>query len=284
MAERGAFRGEGARAPGPLGVDLGPLRNGLGALENLRLLLESIKVGQKALFAAVSAVHADCAPMIASALAMREVLAASGVDAGCARQLGDGLAANLRQLEGELARIVGSGRLSVAGRLKLEVEIARAARDLGASLPLVSLLERASRAKPIESTPVDLIHGSSCESSEPDAIMVPVAGVEAGAALPIDLDAAALLVSIGVSLVVHGQPEQKASMLFQPADAGRSETIIRRGEGPGTPVRIARLRVIEPTLLCAKVAAERQGGNLDYAPDEHRVILRWPLSETRETS
>jgi hypothetical protein len=260
------------------------LRNGLGALDNLRLLLESIKVGQKALFAAVSAVHADCAPMIASALSMREVLTAAGVEAGCARKLGDGLAANLQKLESELDRIVASGRLSVAGRLKLEVEIARAARDLEASLPLASLLERASRAKPIESTPVDLIHASSCESSEPNAIMVPVAGVDRSAALPIDLDAAALLVSIGVSLVVHGQPEQKVSMFFSPAGAGHSTTIIQRGEGLGTPVRIATLRIIEPTLLCARAAAERLGGSLDYAPEEHRVVLCWPLSESRETS
>lgn len=278
MTERGAFRGEGASAPDPE-VDLGPLRNGLGALENLRLLLQSIKVGQKALFAAIAEVHADCAPMIASALAMREVLTASGVQADCGRKLGDALAANLRQLESELARIVASGRLSVAGRLKLEVEIARAALDLGAALPLVSLLERATRARPIDSTPVDLIHGSSCEGSEPDAVMVPVAGVDAGGALPIDLDAAALLVSIGVSLVVHGQPEQKASMLFAPAVGGPSSTIIQRGDGTGAPVCIATLRVIEPTLLCARAAAERLGGSIDYAPDEHRVILRWPLSE-----
>lgn len=260
-------------------MDLGPLRNGLGALENLELLLKSIKVGQKAMFAAVSAVHADCAPMVASALAARDVLAASGVDASCARKLCDGLAASLKQLESELARTVASGRLSVAERLKLEVELARAARELGATLPLAALLYRASRPRPDESTPVELIHAASSDGAEPDAIAVHVSGAFAGGVLPIDLDAAKLLVSIGVSLSVHGQPEQKASMTFSAVAGGRTATTIVRGAGEGASVRIVAFRVIEPTLSCARAAAERLGGSLEYEPTEHRTRIVWPLSE-----
>lgn len=260
-------------------MDLGPLRNGLGALENLELLLKSIKVGQKAMFAAVSAVHADCSTMVASAVAARDVLAACGVDASCAGRLCDGLAASLRQLESELARTVASGRLSVAERLKLEVEIARAARELGATLPLAALLHRASSPQPVESTPVELIHAASSDAAEPEAIAVHVSGSLAGGELPIDLDAAKLLISIGVSLAVHGQPEQKASMTFAAVADGRSATTILRGAGVGPPVRVVAFRVIEPTLSCARAAAERLGGSLQYEPTEHRTRIVWPSSE-----
>ena len=283
-AESGALRGLGVpRAPELPGVDLGPLRNGLGALENLALLLRSIKVGQKSLFAAVAAVHADCAPMIASVVAAREELALAGIDVGCARRLCDALAANLRDLEGTLAHTVGSGRLSVSERLKLEVEIPRAARELGATLPLVALLDRASRAKRLEPTPAELIHDG--DSEEADAVVVHVTGTEAahGITLHVDLEAAKLIVAVGVSLVVHGQVKPTAKLSFSVPRGGKAVTTIERGPGDGIEARILAPRMAEPTLLCAQVALTRLGGRLEYSAAEHRVSIDWPLSGAEGT-
>src|SRR6188768_3788249 len=73
----------------PTLVELGPLRNGLGSLRNLELLLKSIKVGQKGLFAAVAAVHADCAAMIASLGSVSHALESRGTEPSVARHLSD---------------------------------------------------------------------------------------------------------------------------------------------------------------------------------------------------
>lgn len=282
MSERDGLHGAapGASAAGVAGIDLGPLRNGLGSLTNLELLLKSIKVGQKALFAAVTDVHADCAPMIASAERLRQSLEARGVDGNCALRLCDSLVSNLKALEGELSRTVDSGRLSVAARLELEGEIARASRELRAALPLATLLDRATRNKPLELTPVELIHAASAEGSDPEAVSVRVEGADAGSSvgLGIDLDAAKLLVAVGVALVIQGQPEQMASVCFGGPERGAMVTTIERGRASGQLVRLAAPRVVEPTLLCASVAIERMGGSLEYSPNERRARIFWPPS------
>ena len=278
MSERDGLHG--VASAGVTGVDLGPLRNGLGSLTNLELLLRSIKVGQKGLFAAVTAVHADCAPMISSAEALRQSLVARGVDSNCALRLCDSLVGNLKALEGELSRTVNSGRLSVAARLELEGEIARAARELRGALPLAALLDRATRKKPMELTPVELIHAASAEGSDPDAVTVRVEGADAESSegLGIDLDAAKLLVAVGVALVIQGQPEQMASVRFAGSEPGAMMTTIERGGASGHLVRLAAPRVVEPTLLCARVAIERLGGSLEYSATERRARIFWPLS------
>jgi hypothetical protein len=195
-----------AAAPERARIEIGMLRNGLGSIRNLELLIKSIKVGQKGLFAAVAAVHADCAPMIANAVGLAQALADSGVEHACAERLSSALSTTLMDLENMLSGAVEAGRLSVAQRLRLERDLARCARELGSTLPLVGLIERASRPPPTELTPADLIHASSAERADQKSVSVDrsLAPDSSQMGLHVDLEAAKMLVAVGVALVIDG--------------------------------------------------------------------------------
>jgi hypothetical protein len=298
----------GAVEPARPRIELGMLRNGLGSIRNLELLIKSIKVGQKGLFAAVSAVHADCAAMVADAVALSGALIEMGVDAGCAEGLSNALAGSLKELEGILAGVVESGRLSVAQRLKLERDLSRCGRDLGSTLPLVSLFERTCRPRPLELTPVELVHASSAERSEQKSVIVhkvPSPSAEA-TSLSVDLEAAKTLVAIGVALVIDGSPEGRPRLGFELRSDGAPVSVISlgldgsRSAGPpsaaasalapasaGAPgaaapdprcLHIAPVRLSAPSVLCAEVAARRLGGRFEYTRETRRVCIYWPLS------
>jgi len=273
-------------------VEVGMLRNGLGSIRNLELLIKSIKVGQKGLFAAVAAVHADCAPMIANVAGVACALVELGVDAECAERLSSALRTSLTDLEHMLAGTVESGRLSVAQRLKLERDLSRCARELGSALPLVSLLERAAQPRPVELTPIELVHASSAERSDQKIITVyrDATPSPAGHGVHVDLEAAKMLVAIGVALVMdghalEGHPDHHPRLRFEVQPGGALATILfleerleRRAEPEGARLTVAALRLTAPSLLCAEVAARRLGARFDYARDARRVCIYWPVS------
>lgn len=256
------------------------LRNGLGSIKNLELLLKSIKVGQKGLFAAVAAVHADCAPMIANARGLAESLPGVGADAACAERLADLLTTSLTDLESVLAVAVQSGRLSVAQRLKLERDLSRSARDVAAALPLVGLLDRASRPRPLEPTPMELVHAASAERPEHKGVtaFLSLPASAAGRGASVDLDAAKALVALGVALVMEGDPAGQLQIALAVPAGEAPVTTISLGAGAGLRVRIAALRLLSPSVYCARAAAESLGGRFEYAPEAHRVCIYWPLS------
>lgn len=261
-------------------IELGVLRNGLGSIRNLELLIKSIKVGQKGLFAAVSAVHADCAPMIASAAGISRALSDLGVEGSCAERLSSALTGTLTELEGMLAAAVQAGRLSVSQRLRLERDLARCARELGATIPLVSLLERASRPHPSEHTPVDFIYESSAERSDQKSVLAYKSPSldTAGRDLNVDLEAAKMLVALGVAHVLDGNPDGHPQLGFEVHAGGGLVTTIRLGKAEGTPVTLAALPVAPPSLLCAEVAARSLGGRFESERDARGVCIYWPLS------
>jgi hypothetical protein len=284
----------GAAAPERARIEIGMLRNGLGSIRNLELLIKSIKVGQKGLFAAVAAVHADCAPMIADAVALAEALADAGVDRGCADRLSNALSTSLTDLESMLATAVNAGRLSVAQRLKLERDLARCARELGSTLPLVSLIERASRPPPVELTPADLIHASSAERADQKSVNVErrLLPTAAQVGVRVDLEAAKMLVAVGVALVMDGSPETRLELGFDVQPTGALVTTVelvrastaQRAAAPKAEepepacVRIAAVRTAASSVMCAEVAARSLGGRFEYDRDAHRVCIYWPLS------
>lgn len=311
---------QGAIEAVPPRIEIGVLRNGLGSIKNLELLIKSIKVGQKGLFAAVSAVHADCAPMIANAVGLARALIDNGVDTACAERLSSVLSTSLTELEKLLAGVVASGRLSVAQRLKLEGDLSRCARDLSATLPLVALIERSARPRPLELTPVELVHASSAERSEENCVTVyrtPLASA-AQCALNVDLEAAKTLVALAVALVLDESPEGHARLSFELRTGGVPVSTVslapgrlapaslapasleprglgpnrsapaRPDEGPpssaaaadahGVRLRIVPLRLSAPSVLCAEVAARRLGARFEYAREERRVCIYWPMA------
>lgn len=277
-----------ARPPARPQLELGMLRNGLGSIRNLELLIKSIKVGQKGLFAAVTAVHADCAPMIAHSIGLGRGLAEVGVDSSCAERLSSALSTSLTDLEGMLAVAVEAGRLSVAQRLKLERDLARCARDLSSTLPLVSLIERASRPPPLELTPLSLVHASSAERSDQKSVTVlkgPSPDVEQ-CSLSVDLESAKTLVALAVALVTDGNPDARPQLGFALQAGGHPVSTVclaaaRAAEAPGlgqTVLNIMALRLSAHSVSCAEVASRSLGGSFEYARDARRVCIRWPLS------
>jgi hypothetical protein len=265
---------------------LGVLRNGLGSIENLELLIKSIKVGQKGLYAAVSAVHADCAPMIAHAVALGPRLSELGVDAACAERLSSALAVSLTDLERMLASSVESGRLSTARRLELEHDLARCARELGGALPLISLIERASRPPPEEITPMALVHASSAERSDEKSIPIykSPSPSEAHSGLRVDLEAAKTLVALAAALVTDGSSGGVPCLGFELQPEGVPVTNVWLGPARGggrfaeqSCLQVPALRVSAQSALCAEVAARSLGARFEYARDARRVCIYWPL-------
>ncbi|HWO08407.1 MAG TPA: hypothetical protein VNN80_02975 [Polyangiaceae bacterium] len=261
-------------------VELGVLRNGLGSIRNLELLIKSIKVGQKGLFAAVSAVHADCASMIASVQGIARALAELGVEPGCAERLSSTLTSSLDDLEGMLAGAVDAGRLSVAQRLRLERDLARCARELGATIPLVSLIERASWPHPSEHTPLDFVYASSAERPDQKSVTVYKSPEldTSGHAVNVDLEAAKMLVALGVALLLDGKPEAHPQLGFELQPGSALVTTIRLGEPVGTRLAISALRLAAPSMLCAEAAARSLGGRFEYDRGARGVCIYWPLS------
>jgi hypothetical protein len=271
-----------ASALAPELVELGPLRNGLGSIRNLQLILGSIKVGQKGLYAAVAAVHGDCAPMIASLSGLCDALIRRGTSAEDAEPIVAALQGSVTRLEAALERAVQSGRLSAARRLALEQALPGLVEELGGTLPLVALLDRAARPRPIEASPVDWIHGSSSESSQDEtvpAIFVSSADATEAGGLNIDLAAAKTLIVLGVALVAQRTPARPLQLRYV-ARRGSAQTLIGFGSQStvGVAVRIASLPLVGPTLACAQMAARRLGGSLEFSPEPVGVCISWPLS------
>jgi hypothetical protein len=262
-------------------VELGPLRNGFGSVRNLQLILRSIRVGQKGLYSAVVAVHADCAAMIASLHGLAEALERRGTSADAARPVIEALHRSVTRLEAALGAAVESRRLSAARRLALEQALPGLVEEIGGTLPLVALLDRSARPRPMDASPIAWIHSSSSDGPSVEAVPaifvspsdVPEVGVS------VDLAAAKTLIVLGVALVAQRSPARPLEIRYV-ARRGVSQTLIGFGSEStvGAAVRIATLPLVEPTLVCAQVAARRLGGGFEYSSQPLRVCISWPLS------
>jgi len=264
-------------------VELGPLRNGLGSVRNLQLILSSIKVGQKGLYSAVAAVHGDCAQMTASLGGLAEALVQRGMSAEATEPIIAALHGTLTRLEAALEQAVQSGRLSAARRLALEQALPDLVEELVGTLPLVALLDRAGRPRPAEPSPVGWVHASSSEApleaAVPAIFVLPSDTPDAGSGLSVDLAAAKTLIVLGVALVAQRSAARPLQLRYV-ARRGVSQTLIGFGaeSTAGVAVRIASLPLVKPTRACAEVAARRLGGSFEFAPEALRVCISWPLS------
>ena len=263
-------------------VELGPLRNGLGSVRNLQLVLSSIKVGQKELYSAVVDVHADCAPMIASLPVLEAALVRRGSSPEAARPVIQALHGSITRLEAALGQAVQSHRLSAARRLALEHVLPGLVEEIGGTLPLVALLDRSARPRTVEASPVAWIHASSTEGNAEEAIpaiFAPVGDLPESSGLNVDLAAAKALIVLGVALVAQ-RTAARPLLLQYAARRGVPQTLIGFGSEStaGAAVRIASLPLVEPTLACAQLAALRLGGSFEFAPEALRVCISWPLS------
>jgi hypothetical protein len=239
-------------------------------------------VGQKGLYSAEAAVHGDCAQMITSLAGLSDALIRRGTSAADARPVIEALHGSLSRLEAALERAVQSGRLSAARRLALEQALPGLVAELGGTLPLVALLDRAARPRPLEASPVGWVHGSSSEGSADEtvpAIFVSPAELPEAGGLNIDLAAAKTLIVLAVALVAQRTPARPLQLRFQ-ARRGVAQTLVGWGaeSTAGVAVRIASLPLVPATLGCAQIAARRLGGSLEFSSEPLGVGISWPLS------
>ena len=271
-----------ASALAPELVELGPLRNGLGSVRNLQLILSSIKVGQKGLFSAVAAVHEDCDEMIGSLGSLNDALVRRGTSSEAAQPLVEALRSTLTRLQAALRRAVESGRLSAARRLALEQVLPGLVEELSGTLPLVGLLDRAARPRPIDATPVEWIHSSSTDAPSAEAIpaiFVAPSDVPEGG-LSVDLAAAKTLLVLGVAIVARRSAARPLQIRYVARRGVAAQTWIgfHTQSTMGAAVQIAGLPLVEATLRCAEMAARRLGGGFEFQTEPLRVCISWPLS------
>jgi hypothetical protein len=268
------------------------LRNALGSIRNLERSLRSIRVGPRALFAAVSAVHGDLADARVSVCALGQSLVSFGADAGCCDELSGYVGASLADLEAATGCVVAGGKLSVSQRLALEPALAAAAVDLEAALPLCALLHRTAQGVAAAPAPVGLLHRCNAQGPVIVASLCLSAQAERGS-LPVDLDSARMLLTLGVALVADRSPPGGLSISFDAGspDAGSGEssgaergrhrrptTVVRAESTTGEVVRVAAVPVAGATLRCAHAAALGLGVQLEFDADRRGVCIYWPVS------
>jgi hypothetical protein len=260
-------------------IDLGTLRNGLGSVKNLELLLKSLKVAPKALHPVVAAVHADCGPLLSASEALEPALAAMGVDAECSRELRAYVAERVTVLELALKQVLRGKGLLVGERLRLEGETARIASDLDAALPLVELLDQVTQPGSERTTWSQVISQYRPEDQPAPRGRYRIATV---APLPAECESVVtvsprttmMLVALGVSLVCGDASNLPVHIAFS-VSGGSATTTIAQRRGKGEPLKMSTVRAIPPTLSCARAAADFIGACFDFVPAERLVRIHW---------
>lgn len=268
-------------------IDLGTLRNGLGSVKNLELLLKSLKVGPKALYPVVVAVHADCGPLLAASEALEPALVSMGIDAECARELGSYVAKRVSMFEAALSQVLTGKSLLVAERLRLEAETARVASDLDAALPLIELLDQVTQPGSRRMTLSQLISQYRPEDQPAPrgtrhviATVAPLS-VECESVVTVSPRTTMMLASLAVSLVCGDATDLPVHIRFGLTNGVSALTTIAQGVGPGEALKITTVRPIEPTLSCARAAAHFIGARFEYQPAERLATIAWGVGPRR---
>jgi hypothetical protein len=260
-------------------IDLGTLRNGLGSVKNLELLLKSLKVAPKALHPVVAAVHADCGPLLTASEALEPALTAMGVDAECARDLRAFVSERVTVLAAALEQVLGGKSLLVAERLRLEGETARIASDLDAALPLVELLDQVTQPGSRRMTLSQLISQYRPEDQPAPRgrhVLATVAPLpaECESVVTVSPRTTMMLVALAVSLVCGDATDLPVHITFT-VSGGAATTTIVQGRGKGDPLKISTVRPIPPTVSCARAAAAFIGARFELVPAERLARISW---------
>jgi hypothetical protein len=268
-------------------IDLGTLRNGLGSVKNLELLLKSLKVAPKSLNPVVAAVHADCRPLLAASEALEPALVAMGIDAECARELGAYVVKRVTTLEAALSQVLKGKSLLVADRLRLEGETARVASDLDAALPLLELLDQVTQPGSRRMTLSELISQYRPEDQPAPRgqrhVIAKVAPLSAECESVVTMSprTTMMLASLAVSLVCGDATDLPVHIAFEVTSGVSATTTIVQRKGAGEALKISTVRPIEPTLSCARAAAHFIGARFEYAPSERLATIAWSVGGPR---
>lgn len=264
------------RGPGSeqLEAARGAVRDALGAIRNVEQLLRSIKVGPKALASVIPDVHASCAPLLRSF----EVLlgAISPQEPSASGSLSGYVTPRIRDLEQAL-RMAMAGPLNAKQRLALEQAVTRISGELDAARALVELLNDAVSAPSARVQLVELVEGSfKADPGEPDAgeRITATLGERDNVELQVNPRVAVELIAIGVGLVAARMPGRSPSVAIQSHGERCGVHVSPTGPG-GQKLMLVVPRLIEPTIECARAAAQATQGTMSWDAGGPSLSLLW---------
>jgi hypothetical protein len=250
---------------------LGALRESLSALGNLEGLLRSLKVSPKAVSAVLPDVLGDCQPLLASLTELRSEFGSLD-DHGCLIEIEQ----SVRGANERLQEVLASAKrptLNASTRLRAQVAVAAAVRELGATLPLLELLKDIKSASGTVNWVEALwLSRSGDQSPSPGGLAVdvvvnaegeaPIAGLLPRAALNMVRLGAALVLEKGSPLRVAFEKRQDLHLL-----------VIDRTPSEGHRVRLLIPREVNATKRCLQAAAAALNLSLSLNPDS--TVMSW---------
>lgn len=251
----------------------GAARDALGALRNLQQLLESLRVGPRALSAVIPDVHASMSPLREAFGELCAVSRAKLPNVEAVTALEGFIAPRIDSLEAALAA-AQARPLNARARLELEEAVARGARELDAARGLLDLLDDATSRPSVAVDLAELLR---------EAGKRPLAGRQAlevvlrrgpSRELVSNPRVIAALVAMGAALVARATGATPVIALGG-APSGEHELIISKGPAEGEPLTLGAHALIEPAVAVAAVAARAAGLRLDRDASGARFELRW---------
>jgi hypothetical protein len=260
----------------------GILRDALGALRNLAELLRSPRVAPKSLTAVLPDVLEAFAPMRTATRCLLDALGDAPLLAPGREALDAFLIPRLALLE-EALRDAAPKPMSASTRIRLEELVGKSSRELDSARELLQLLEGSASGRSVLVDPIELVREAfanppSTRGEQEGTYVVMVAGARG---LEVDTNpcVAMSLIALGAELVAKaagpGEP------LLQIDSDGRGGCRIEVARGPSTTGELLTLTphgVIEPTLVCLRVASRMAGGSLEWDAKRATFSLEYPRS------
>lgn len=247
----------------------GALRDAVASLRNLEQLLQSVRVGPRAISSVLPAVHAGCASIGKST---RELLDALG-EGEASRELWAYVSPRVDELERALTSAIPKP-MYAKNRLRLEDVVRRVTGELDAALGLVDLAAEAAWGRSVRLDIVDLVRQVGTAEPRGPAVNVRLLASTPCEA-PVNPRAVMGLVSVGVALVA-GQSSDAVGVRVESQGAGGCMLTVEPTPESGEALAVETPKLVAPTLVAASLAAERAGARMTWEPARPRFRLEWP--------
>jgi hypothetical protein len=256
----------------------GGLRDALGSVRNLGQLLQSLRVGPKAIQSVLSAVHASCRPIEGWMREQLAIVAAGLGDRRAVDELLDYAAPLVRELETELA-LAQAGPLNAKVRLRLERMVLPLSRKLDAARALAELLESAVHGHAVRVSLPELLREAA---KGPDGVTgggetVPVMlRIPTGGEVIANPRVAVALLGAGARLVADGS-NGTPHISVVPSGSDQIRLVASPIGVGGEPVTLVAPWIIDPTLTCIDAAARASGAEVRWNATKHEFSLTCPM-------
>ncbi len=241
-------------------------------------LLQSLRVGPKAIESVLAAVHASCRPIEGWMQEQLAIVAAGLGDRRAVDELLDYVAPLVRELETELETAQG-GSLNAKVRLRLERVVLPLSRKLDAARALAELLESAVHSHSVRVSLPELLREAA---KGPDGVTgggetVPAfLRIPTGGEVIANPRVAVVLLGVGARLVGEGS-DQTPHISVVPSGADQIRLVASPIGVGGEAVTLVAPWIIDPTLTCIHAAARASGAEVRWNATKHEFSLTCPV-------